>query len=993
MSTVSVIERIGGASFTSGANHPFLLDDPASVIWVERGHLDIFAVEVVNGSAISRKPFVTRVPAGAMCFGARHLVRVTDRTRGLALLAVPAQGAIITKGERAGIASEDGFDLDTMIRIDEWIFRLSEFVGRHERPPPRGAQLLEAPRRGALLLEADPDVAFPAGATLSANHSDIIWVSANRAMRFMGRDNLAITAQSPPVPLTERTWTALDEDTEVSGVRTPGAFVTGRLWPAFDRFGMLVLRHAAIADAEKLKADRERYRSAYLARRATGAAMARNLGKALGAAKEDGPDAVRATPRTPLQTAVAVVAESMGVEFRIPRNLEEADDTLEGLAAIARASGIRGRRISLAPDWWRRDGPSFVGLAMDGDDEDGEVRPLAVLLDGGGAWRAVDPADGTAFAVGGREAARIARHGMMFYAPLPRRVESGLAALRHALRGRRRDLGTLLAMAVLGALLALLTPILTGQLLAEVIPRVDTPMWIAILGALLLGAFGTAMFDIVRALALLRIEGRVDEHLQAAVWSRLLSLPTGFFRNFTAGDLADRANGIAQIRQLLTGATTSAVIGGVFSIFSYALLFWYSWKLALCAGGVLLVLIGGTWIFARGQMKHHRAAFRAQGAIDGFVFQMITGLAKLRMANAENHALARWAERFTEQKRETFAARRWAAGQLAFNSMFTPLASLAIFAFIWYVLIEGEAQPLFDLSDFLSFNAAFGQFAAAMTGLTAAWTTAVAAIPLFERVQPILRARPETTGGGTDPGELRGSIEFAKVSFRYLPEVPNAVDEVSFRISPGEFVAFVGPSGSGKSTIFRLLLGFEQPDSGTVFLDGHDLSSLDLPAVRSRLGVVLQNGQLVAASIFKNIASSSSLTMDEAWAAARAAGLAEDIEAMPMGMHTVLPEGGGGLSGGQKQRLLIARALARKPRILLFDEATSALDNRTQEVVQTSLKSLSVTRVVIAHRLSTVQNADRIHVMKAGRIVESGRYDSLMERDGVFAALARRQVV
>ena len=280
-----------------------------------------------------------------------------------------------------------------------------------------------------------------------------------------------------------------------------------------------------------------------------------------------------------------------------------------------------------------------------------------------------------------------------------------------------------------------------------------------------------------------------------------------------------------------------------------------------------------------------------------------------------------------------------------------------------------------------------------MVGLTAAWTTVISTIPLFERVQPILEERPEIAVGGADPGDLTGEIEFSNVCFRYLPSVPNAVDGVSFQIRPGDFVAFVGPSGSGKSTIYRLLLGFEVPDSGAIFLDGNDLSSLDMAAIRSRMGVVLQNSQLSADSILKNITCGAPMTMDEAWEAARAVGLAEDIEAMPMGMHTVLPEGGGGLSGGQKQRLLIARAMARKPRIMLFDEATSALDNRTQAIVQASLKQLSITRVVIAHRLSTVQDADQIFVLESGRIVESGRYDDLMEQNGVFTALARRQVV
>ena len=216
---------------------------------------------------------------------------------------------------------------------------------------------------------------------------------------------------------------------------------------------------------------------------------------------------------------------------------------------------------------------------------------------------------------------------------------------------------------------------------------------------------------------------------------------------------------------------------------------------------------------------------------------------------------------------------------------------------------------------------------------------------------------------------------------------------MSFRVPPKGYVAFVGPSGSGKSTIYRLMLGFEQPVSGAVLVDGHNLSSLDLPSLRARMGVVLQNGQLMPDSIYKNIVLAAPLTMARAWEAARAAGFEEDIRAMPMEMQTLLPEGGGGLSGGQRQRLLIARALARKPRILLFDEATSALDNRTQAIVQESLRGLNVTRVVIAHRLSTVQDADRIFVLEGGRIVESGSYDELMHAGGAFARLARRQLV
>ena len=993
VSDLAAEDRIRPATFTTGAHQPFLLDDPARAVRIEQGHADVFAVELMHGVRVSRRPFVTRMPAGSTCFGVRPVKGKAASAGAFGFLAVPSADAVFAEVERSEIAFVENFDLDTAIRIDEWVLRLSEFFARRSGLPPPGARL----------VEADPDISYPAGSVLSAYPSTVVWVSADRPTRFIGRNDLALAPGSEPAPgrelapLSSWTWIELDTDSMVSAMLTPTAAITERVWPALDRFGAMVLRYASLTREEDVRRAREHHRATRRARRATEASTLRELRSVLGATP-DREVAADANARTPLEAAVGIVAGSIGAAFEAPRRTDAEDGDLpRAVEALVRRSGIRTRRIELAPGWWRRDGPSFVAATADGAAADGggdrPPRVLAVLRNGRGGYRAVDPAAGRTFDLGAREAAGIGRLGVKLYTPLPDAARTGTSAIRHALQGRERDVGTLLVMALLGGLTALAIPIMTGQLLAEVIPRVDVPMWGTILAALLLAALGGAAFDVVQAIAMLRIEGRVDEQLQAAVWSRLLSLPPRFFRNFTAGDLADRANGMSQVRQLLTGATLGAFISGVFSIFSYALLFYYSWRLALCAGALLLVLVGVTWISARAQMRHLRTAFAAQGAIDGFVFQMITGLAKIRMANAENDALARWAARYSEQKRAILAARRWAAGLLSFGSTFGPLATLVIFAFIFQSLLGKEQQPDFGLADFLSFYAAFGQFAAAMIALTTASTTLVSALPLFERVQPILEARPETAREGADPGDLTGRIEFANVSFRYLSEAANALDRVSFRIQPGDYVAFVGPSGSGKSTIYRLLLGFERPDSGAVFLDDHDLSSLDLPAVRSRMGVVLQDGRLSAVSIFRNIAGTAPITLEEAWEAARAVGFDADIRAMPMSMHTIVPEGGGGLSGGQKQRLLMARALARRPRILLFDEATSALDNRTQAIVQASLKKLGITRIVIAHRLSTVQEADRIFVMEEGKIVERGRYDELMAAGGAFAALARRQVV
>jgi ABC-type bacteriocin/lantibiotic exporter with double-glycine peptidase domain len=280
----------------------------------------------------------------------------------------------------------------------------------------------------------------------------------------------------------------------------------------------------------------------------------------------------------------------------------------------------------------------------------------------------------------------------------------------------------------------------------------------------------------------------------------------------------------------------------------------------------------------------------------------------------------------------------------------------------------------------------------AALGVSAAFTALVQVIPTYEQAQPILRALPEVDAAKSDPGELHGGIEIQHVSFRYQANGPLALEDISLDIRPGELVALVGPSGSGKSTLLRLLLGFESPESGAILYDGHDLAELDVRAVRRQIGTVLQNGRLLSGDIFSNIVGSLPLTLDDAWEAARMAGLEEEIRQMPMGMHTVISENGSTLSGGQRQRLLIARAIVSKPRLILFDEATSALDNRTQETVSASLQNLAATRVVIAHRLSTVVNADQIYVVSNGRIVENGTYRDLMQTRGLFANLARRQI-
>jgi ABC-type bacteriocin/lantibiotic exporter with double-glycine peptidase domain len=388
------------------------------------------------------------------------------------------------------------------------------------------------------------------------------------------------------------------------------------------------------------------------------------------------------------------------------------------------------------------------------------------------------------------------------------------------------------------------------------------------------------------------------------------------------------------------------------------------------------------------QIRYQRKAVGLAGKIAGQTLQFITGVAKLRAGGAEDRALMLWAEDFAEQRRVSYKLASVGGAFSAFNAAFGTIGSALIFTGVIYF----ERENNMDMGTFMAFWVAFGGLQRGILSLVGAVTQVFQAIPYFERLKPIIEEVPENSEVKGDPGEIKGNIEISNLSFRYNQDGPLILKDVSFKIKPGEFVAITGPSGSGKTTLLRLLLGFEEPQSGSILLENQDLSQLDVSKVRKQMGVVLQNGGLMPGDIFTNIIGASTLTIEDAWKAAEMAGFDKDIKEMPMGMHTVVSEGASSLSGGQKQRLIIARALARNPSVLLLDEATSALDNRTQEIVTKSLNELPVARLVIAHRLSTIKGADTIIVLKDGEVCEVGKYENLMDAKGLFYDLAKRQM-
>ena len=642
------------------------------------------------------------------------------------------------------------------------------------------------------------------------------------------------------------------------------------------------------------------------------------------------------------------------------------------------------RQVLLEDRWWRSDSGPLLGRTG------GKDRQWVALLPepSGAAYSVCYPADGMRRPVTAAVASTLEPLAHAFYRSFPTAALSFEDVLRFGVHGCRRDLLLILGLGIAGGVLGLVTPVATGALFNSIIPGAERDQLVQVMLILLACACATGMFELVRRLALARVDGRMGAAVQAAVWDRLLSLPLRFFRPYSAGDLAVRAMGIDAIRKTLSGATVTAALGGLFSLANFGLLFHYGDALAWWATLLLIAAGGVTLLVGYGQLRLQRRIVPLRAKTSGLVLQLLTGISKLRVAAAEGHAFAQWARLFSQQRRLQFRSRAVGNWLRVFNAVFPALSLLVIIA---AATAGGNAMPEMRTGDYLAFSAAFGSCLGAMVSMSAAAMEALGVVPIYESAKPILDAAPEVHDARGDPGALTGSIEVRHLTFHYQPDLPPALQDVSFAVHPGEFVAFVGPSGSGKSTLLRVLLGFEQPDSGSVYFDGQDFSRLDVRAVRSQIGVVLQSGRIMAGDFFTNIVGSTAHTLDDAWDAARMAGLAEDIEALPMGMHTVVSEGANTLSGGQRQRLLIARAIVNKPRIVFFDEATSALDNRTQAIVSESLERLNATRVVIAHRLSTIVNATRLYVMERGRIVQSGRYDELVARDGPFADLARRQ--
>lgn len=960
-------------------NKAILLDSPEKVWVVKSGSLALFTTQVEAGEAIGNRHYLFSVSTGEALFGVRLWTQPETKCQ-YSILALTLQETELQLLELADITKCIGMQGENISIPEElkllegWIHNLSQLVA--VEPPVADIRMV---------TKLEPDqLSLQVGQALQVLDRSVVWVQASQGhAAWMGLEDL-ILDHLVWFPMTSKTWLKAIEPIEVY-IKTTIALDNEQLVTSLSCFheyiNCYLYQHFQKEAAVKVKRLQEQEQL-----------NRQNIWEAIStlAANVTPQQQTFEPERTPLLIAAGYVGQAMGITIYPPKSSEKNQrHEQDSVAEIALASNIQTRRVILAGDWWRQDNGSLLAFTQ------ADNRPVALLIDKskGDRYFLFDPELQIRTLVSERIATTLAPEAYMFYQPLPSVINQVTDILQFGIKGYERDIFMLVAVGMIGTLLGMITPQATAILINTAIPNGDRLILLQLSCGLLAVSFGRTILTLSQGLISQRVAQGTRSKLQVAVWDRLLKLKPSLIRIFSSGDMLMRIMSINKINSIVSGAIQRTLLNGLFSLLNLGLMFIYNVPLALVGIGIALVTLIFTAVSSLSLLPKVQQQQGMIGRIQGLVVQLVNGVSKLRVAAAEERAFATWAKRYSVQIQFTRDIIHLDNIVSIFNDLLTSVSSLLLYWFGFAAIQSTLAgQGTLTLGTFLAFNVAFGTFFAGVVSLSNTFTDIIQVVPLWKRAASILQGELESDSNTVEPEPLTGRVSLQNVSFRYRKDGPLILDCVSINAEPGEFIAIVGPSGSGKSTIFRTLLGFEMPLSGAVFYDGQNLAKLNLSAVRRQLGVVLQNSKVMQGSIFDNITTGALVSMEKAWDAARMAGLASDIEQMPMGIHTLVSEGGSNISGGQLQRLLIARSLVFQPKILLMDEATSFLDNRTQAIVTASLERLNVTRIVIAHRLSTIRHADRIYVIERGKVVQEGSFAELMQQPGLFARLVARQL-
>ena len=971
---VALAELAGrsGTTVPCAGNLPVELADPDCVWFIDHGAVDIFVVESQDGLERAAPQHLLRREAGWLL----PAVPPDDHADGgegtsLSLVAKGLPGTLLKRLPASALSEVHPAELAA--QIDTWLSALtdtlSRFAGR--LPPPTALAEPGVTRTPhPCVLSVRRDVVWVSGLPSTAMYMDVVDPSEVAAARGLAE---------APIPLTRTSWLALFDEATVSGQTTETLAAQGAVQEALAAFHALAFamerlnRRLAVVDETNL--ERARTMSRHTAERAARQRLFNIYDRPL---EQDARIADRA-----LADAMRIVGRHQGVEFTIPERSRSANSPV-GLIDILDGSGVRARRVRLRDEgkWWRGDSNALLAFRAD----DGQ--PVALVPGSFGGYREIDPVSKRSVRVTANRAGALKDEAWMFYRPLPPGEARPADLLRIALHGSSGDVARLVFAGLPGGLIKLLPALALGFVANHMVAGGSAGALYAV--AATIAGFGLlgALLHMLQSTAMMRLEGRSASQVEAAFWDRLMRLPAHVLHRHPAGDLAMSGMTFQSLRDGLQGVVADSLLAVVFLLPVFAVIYFYDPVLGTVALTFSLASLLATVAIGLRQLGPYGRMIRATRRVAGRLFQIVGGITRLRMENAEASAFAIWAEDYREQKRAELELGEFEGHSRAFGAA---LPLLAAGVLLFAVATVGDRDLL--VGDFLVVYTVFIAFQSAIARLGESLGVVAATLPAFDQMRPLLAAVPETHVEGEPVERLGGEVLFDHVSFRYERDGPAILDDVTIHARPGEFVAIAGESGAGKSTLFRLALGVDRPAAGAVYYDGRDLRHLNLKQLRRRIGTVPQAVRLHPQDVWDNIvAHHEETTTAEVWQMARTAAIERAIKAMPMGMMTMVGDGGAVLSGGESQRVTIARSLLGSPRVLLLDEATNWLDNESQAEVMQNLADLTSTRIVIAHRLSTLEKADRIYVMQAGKVVQSGTFSELMDVEGTFKDLVRRQL-
>ena len=972
--SIAELAARSGTSVPCAGNLPVELDDPNSVWFIDRGTVDLFLVEFKDGVEHAAPQHLVRCQSGRLLPGvAPDEQDDSYKDTTLSLIAKGLPGTLLKRMPAPLLSKVHPAELAK--QTDTWLTAISKTLSRFVTHLPRATALAKPGQTQTLTPPT----------TLSVQR-DVVWVSEQSGGSSLFMDMVdqtqlaeACAPQQAVIPLTRTSWLTLFNEATVSGRSSETLARQGMLLSALASFHTVAFnlerlnRRLAVVDDANL--ERERTTSRRTAEQAARQRLFNiyDLPIDRDAKVED----------TVLADALNIIGRHEGIKFRIPAPSRPSDSPVD-LLDILDASGLRARRVRFTAEgkWWRGDSNALLAFRAE------DSQPVALLPGMFGRYREIDPVTKRRVRLTAERAGALKEEAWMFYRPLPSGKVKPADLLGMAMHGSGPDLARLVLAGIPGGLIKLLPALALGFVANHVAAGGSAGPLYAV--AISLAGFGLlgALLHLLQSNAMMRLEGRSASRVEAAFWDRLMRLPSNILHRHPAGDLAMSGMSFQNLRDGIQGIVADSLLSIIFLLPVFGLIFFYDATLGRIVLVFSLASLLVTILLGLRQISPYGRMIRAIRRVAGRLFQIIGGIAKLRVENAEGSAFAIWARDYRKQKRAEIEQGALEGHARAFGAALPFLAGGVL---LFAVVTAGNGNV--PVSDFLVVYTVFIVFQTAIARLGESFGAIAAMLPAFDQMRPLLSAVPETVVEGEPVERLGGEVLFDRISFRYDPDGPLILDDVTIRARPGEFVAIAGESGAGKSTLFRLALAIDRPSAGAVYYDGRDLRRLNLKQVRRKIGAVPQSVGLHPHDLWDNLVSHHErVGTEEVWSAARTAEIEDQIKAMPMGLMTMVGTRGAVLSGGESQRVTIARSVIGMPRIMLFDEATNWLDNESQAKVMQNLTALTSTRIVIAHRLSTLEKADRIYVMKAGKVVQSGSFRELMEIDGVFKELVRRQV-